>query len=413
MSTAPSIVAGTAITTLAIVGSAAAQSSNCLYDLSNIAPRVEQFLNQNPQIPGINVRIQRGSIVLYERAFGSYTIDTVVPIASATKWISGAVIMSLVDDGVFALDDPLALYLPSFRTPELSSITVRQGFSMTAGFAATDECNACLSDRSTTVQQCAALIAQDGVISTPGTEFCYGGCSMQAVGAAAEVASGQSWNALFRERIQIPIGMADTTYGVGQNPRISGGISSTLRDYAAFLEMQLLRGVSRGTQVLSPLAVEVMQANQVGGLPLVCVPNVPAEEGFAGYAIGNWVNAVNDSGASVQNSSEGAFGFSPWIDRTRSVAGVFLVVDQNQRTYDLAQFIQFQARLAVDTSPDVNGDGAVGFQDITRVLVNWGRLSQPGLLLGPGPIGDANADGRVEFGDITRILTRWGEDCGL
>lgn len=55
---------------------------------------------------------------------------------------------------------------------------------------------------------------------------------------------------------------------------------------------------------------------------------------------------------------------------------------------------------------DADGDGMVGFPDITSVLREWGT-AYPG---GTGP-GDANADGSVGFPDITEILRLWGEGC--
>lgn len=51
---------------------------------------------------------------------------------------------------------------------------------------------------------------------------------------------------------------------------------------------------------------------------------------------------------------------------------------------------------------DADGDGLVGFPDITDVLRNWGSA---------GPRGDADGDGVVSFPDITSILRNWLLDC--
>jgi len=51
---------------------------------------------------------------------------------------------------------------------------------------------------------------------------------------------------------------------------------------------------------------------------------------------------------------------------------------------------------------DVNGDGSVGFADLTIVLQNWGPCP-------PGPCpGDIDKDGVVGFSDLTRLLNAWG-----
>jgi len=55
---------------------------------------------------------------------------------------------------------------------------------------------------------------------------------------------------------------------------------------------------------------------------------------------------------------------------------------------------------------DADGDGSVGFSDITEVLDNW--LSDYGPGTGPG---DANGDGLVNFGDITVVLENWLAVC--
>lgn len=405
----PSTIVAAIVGFCSLAAGVSAQLDQCPYDLSMIAPAVEQFLAEHPDVPGLNLRLQRGGIVIYERSFGAYTPLTAVPIASASKWLSAAVIMSLVDDGTIGLDEPLALYLPAFGDAPLNQITFRQCYSHTSGLPGYSDCNPCLADGSSTLQQCAADIAAGGLLAAPGSAFCYGGCSMQAAAAAAEIAAGTPWNTLFTERVIAPLLLQDTSFGDGDNPRVAGGAVSSARDYAAFLQMQIQRGEFRGQQVLSSLAVEEMQEEQTGDLPSACQPGLSTA--FEGYAIGNWVNAVDETGRSIQNSSEGAFAFSPWIDHTRRIAGVFMVVSNNFEARPLVDVIQAGARRAVDTSPDADGNGLVGFGDVSRVLTNWGLPSSPGEPFGPGPIGDINGDGVVEFGDVTEVLTAWGANC--
>ncbi len=51
---------------------------------------------------------------------------------------------------------------------------------------------------------------------------------------------------------------------------------------------------------------------------------------------------------------------------------------------------------------DVTGDGAVDFEDLNAVLINWG---------GTGPGGDANDDGSVDFEDLNLVLALWETTC--
>jgi hypothetical protein len=50
---------------------------------------------------------------------------------------------------------------------------------------------------------------------------------------------------------------------------------------------------------------------------------------------------------------------------------------------------------------DLNGDGAVGFADLTQILLNWGPAQ-------PDDPADLNEDGLVGFSDMTQILIDWG-----
>src|ERR1700741_624173 len=48
----------------------------------------------------------------YSRGFGGYTDTTRKLIASCTKWLSAAVLMSFVDDGSIQLSDSIGKFLP-------------------------------------------------------------------------------------------------------------------------------------------------------------------------------------------------------------------------------------------------------------------------------------------------------------
>ena len=99
---------------------------------------------------------QHGQIV-FQKAYGNTTVNQPLALASASKWLSAAVLMSVVDEDKLSLDDKISQYLPYF-TGEKANITLRQAFSHTAGFppeTALSGETACLNDRSTTLDACA------------------------------------------------------------------------------------------------------------------------------------------------------------------------------------------------------------------------------------------------------------------
>ena len=126
-------------------------------------------------------------VVHHERYLGSYGANTFVPVASATKAVSAAVIMRLVDDGTLSLDDTVATYMPRYSGTQNGAITVRQAFSQTSGLW-NDEWP-CISSTATTLEACAVDILDHAPrISDPGATFFYGGNSMHVAGRIAEIA---------------------------------------------------------------------------------------------------------------------------------------------------------------------------------------------------------------------------------
>jgi len=211
------------------------------------------------------------------------------------------------------------------------------------------------------LQQAAQLIATNDLIAAPGTVFCYGGLSMQLAGACAEVASGQSWSNLVQLRLKRPLGLTATTYGGSANPRIAGGVSSTLYEYATVLQMLLNHGLWGTNRVLSSNAISVMQQDQTAGAQILCSPYANYGLGNTRYGIGEWREVVASDGSIVQVGSGGAFGFAPWIDVTRNVAGVFMVVNLMENVFDGVQNIKASVNTAVDSTP-CNNPPLLGIQ---------------------------------------------------
>ena len=191
-----------------------------------------------------------------------------------------------------------------------------------------------------------------GLIAAPGSQFYYGGASMQVAGRVAEVATGQTWQQLFFERIRIPTGMTNAYYNLGPNPRIGGGVNSTLGDYARLLQMHADGGVYGQSQVLSLAAVQEMQEDQTFGVPIAYSPHpFPIR-----YGLGVWRDITGAAGEAIQLSSQGKFGFSPWLDNQRGYVGVFLVEDDFVNVYGLVLQLQQAIRTELDTH-DTDNDG--------------------------------------------------------
>jgi CubicO group peptidase (beta-lactamase class C family) len=295
-------------------------------DLTPVTSRVQSLVT-TARLPGAAVLIVRNGAPIYQQAFGSYTLDQRVPIASASKWLSAAVIARLVDRGVLRWDDRIERYLPN-APADKRAITLRQLFSHSSGLSGAAAI--CISFPAASLQSCVDNILAAPLRYAPGSGFVYGGNSMQVAGRMAELASGQRWDDLFRAEVAGPLGMTHTDYGFSSsapgylevsNPRIAGGARSTLGDYGRLLQAMLERGSVNGTQWLSPALIDQMAEDQTRGAPVIETPLPNA----LGYGIGQWIERVDADGRASLLSSPGAFGFYPVIDHAAGFAGVFLV----------------------------------------------------------------------------------------
>lgn len=300
---------------------------------------------------GFEIAVVQNGELLYAKSFGPWRRDQQALIASATKWLSGAVILSLVDEGALRLDDPASKYLP-YLNGEKASITIRQLMSHTAGFPGEFPlADPCLEDPTGTLDDCARALARVPLKAPPGTAFIYSGAGMQIAGRVAEAASGKDWQTLFRERIAQPLGMTATDYeyrGPTRNPRISGGARSCLSDYMRFLTMIRQRGLFEGRRVLSTRAIDEMLRDQTRGVPIVESPFERVEGNFR-YGIGNWVENPDWRGRAEANNSIGVAGWTPLLDESRNLQVV--VAMQNVRQPFQPYYLETKAILQSTIPP--------------------------------------------------------------
>lgn len=394
------------IVSLGILGGVPAHSQSCPPDFAPVADYLAQ-LTESADLAGCALLVQRDDQTLYEGYFGTYTVDTVVPIASATKWVSAVVVMSLVDEGLLALDDTTAQWL-GWQGAH-GTITLRQLFSHSSGLP---EEALCLGQRDTTLADCVQSIYELELIAPPGTLFSYGGASMQVAGRMCEVAAARPWAALVVTRLTDPLGLETLRYNSQTNPRIAGGASCNLRDYGRVMRMI----AADGAPLLSAATMHQMLTEQTRGLARGNVPACAIERGAAGYAIGGWVDRRDAAGAAVLLSSPGAFGFTPWYDRERRLTGVFLVASSNAALCNEIIALTELVNFVVDSRApgNANCDAAVNNFDIDLWVAGLlGDALRYSALGGTAACwearscwGDVNGDGAFNNLDIDAFVVR-------
>ena len=302
------------------------------------------------RLDGASLWVSHNGRPVHTSYYGSHGPQTRVAIASASKWVSALVIGRLVERGTLHWDSTVGEWWPTVAA-EKRGITLAQLFSHTSGLPG-DE-SGCIGNALTTLQACASQILAGPMVTAPGTAFSYGGMSMQVAGAMAERASGRDWNTLFAQELTQPLGLTQTDFGSTStapglitlpNPRIAGGIRSTLEDYRRLMAMWQADGLVRegpiaGQRYLQPATIRAMQIDRSAGATRVDVPPSVAGTPF-GYGIGYWILPTGRAGNPALDTSPGAFGFQGWVDGTAGIAGVFMILDSNARVANDVQVLQ-------------------------------------------------------------------------
>ena len=258
------------------------------------------------------------------------TENTKINIASCSKWLSAALVMTFVDEGKLDLKDSIGKYLPVMSLHGKGSITIEQCLSHTTGIEPgnmKDEIKEFTGAAS--MDDVMQLIADKPMEADPGKSFHYSSVGLQVAAAVIEKISGKDFETLFAERIASPCAMSQTDFGHKTIPLPAGGARSTAKDYLNFLTMILHKGKFNGKEVLKEKSIILMQQNYTSGL---VIKHSPAEAGKWGYGFGEWV--INDSdndNSSNAVTSPGLFGSFPYIDNQLNYAAVLFTVNLNNK----------------------------------------------------------------------------------
>lgn len=199
----------------------------------------------------------KGKIVHY-KAFGYSNLASKTPlkrddlyrIASQSKAITTATLMTLFEEEKFLLDDPISKYIPAFKNPRVlvkydkndpvngayetrpakREITIRQLLSHNAGIPYEHPLdqrpefkvpfyNSMAPDKLEDVINKLAkrpLLRDPGMVDSTGIGFTYG-LNTDIIGRLVEILSGKPLDVAMRERVLEPLGMSDTYFYLPSN----------------------------------------------------------------------------------------------------------------------------------------------------------------------------------------------------
>jgi CubicO group peptidase (beta-lactamase class C family) len=169
------------------------------------------------------VALYQSDRIIYQRSHGyadiasgqPITADTKIRIGSITKHYTAALVLRLIQRGVFELDDPLAKFDLGFPNEIAQKITVRHLLSHRSGFEDlfTEEyINHYQSLK--TIDDKLPLIMNQPLRFEPGTDHSYSNYGYIVLGAIVERTTGKSFKQVLEAEILRPIGAHHTDYAL-------------------------------------------------------------------------------------------------------------------------------------------------------------------------------------------------------
>lgn len=299
------------------------QSLIAQYDFSAIDSRLEA---EKKQLEGhVVALIYKDGKIIYQKAIGTdFNAKTQAPIASASQWLTAALIMTYVDQGKLSLDDKVSKYIPLLTKYSKGYITIRDCLAHLTGIES--EPIKSLKEQlnrkkySNLEEEITDIVSHREIASNPGLEFRYDNIGLNMAARVLEIITRRGFEQLMAERITRPLQMRNTNFSNFNAVNPSGGAQSSAADYMTFLAMLLNKGVHNGKRILSEKAIEQMETPYTTTEMIKYAPK--ATQGFQ-YGFGQWIMSTDINGKGTSFTSPGLFGTWPMIDRCRNYACIF------------------------------------------------------------------------------------------
>jgi CubicO group peptidase (beta-lactamase class C family) len=349
---------------------------------------------------GVSLMVARhGKLVKSER-YGYQTLESRLPlradaifrIASMTKPIIGAAMMTLYEEGKWQLDDLVTTFIPEFAglqvleegklVPIDRPMTMRHLMASSAGFGfvvplgstnpAVDQMYAEADLFGGTNEDFIAKLAKLPLEAQPGTLFRYG-LQQEVQGVIIQRIAGESLDDFLERRIFEPLGMKDSGFGVASDerdriaprytldknlkldlavdqspfPTLAGiaagvtpryllsiaGLYSTAQDFLRFAQMLANGGVLDDARILAPTSVRLMTGNLLpAGVPVRFL------QALTGIGYGMGVGIVLDPAHADYNGGPigagsyfwgGIHGTWFWVDPAYDIVVVGMMQQEN------------------------------------------------------------------------------------
>lgn len=286
-------------------------------NLAAIPAVLQESVNAGELAGGVTLVARDGKILGFE-AVGYADLKASLPmrrdsmfwVASMTKPVTAAAILSLADEGKLALSDAVEKILPEFRsmwmvaevtaekkvlTRPSRPVTIRDLLTHTHGLEEPP-----MPAAGTPLAEVATAASRGPLHFEPGSQWKYGNVGMSVLGRIVEVVAGKAFPDFLQERFFEPLGMKSTTFfpDDGQLDRLAksynrlvengpleeipitilngnlraktqtvapgAGLFSTAEDMFRFYQMLANGGELEGRRYLAPETIREMRTSQTG-----------------------------------------------------------------------------------------------------------------------------------------------------
>ncbi len=154
------------------------------------------------------------------RSFGAAkTPDAMLLLASITKTMTAAAVMTLVDREKLRLEDPVSKFLPEFSAGPRGAITLRQLLTHVSGLPDQLPENAALRKSHATLAQFVEAAVRTPLLFEPGARFSYSSMGILLASEVARRITGADFRDVVDRAVFQPLGMTRSALGLGRFTR--------------------------------------------------------------------------------------------------------------------------------------------------------------------------------------------------
>lgn len=171
------------------------------------------------QVHAASIYVRQADRVFARSCGAATTSDAIFLLASISKPISVAAVMSLHENGEFVLDDPVKKFIPEFSGEGRERITMRQLLTHVSGLPDQLPQNASLRARHAPLSEFVKGAIRTPLLFAPGRRYSYSSMAILLASDIARRISGTSFHSWVEEAVYKPLKMTRSAMGQGRLKR--------------------------------------------------------------------------------------------------------------------------------------------------------------------------------------------------